>query len=267
MVVGQVVRHARRALLDLLRQAGHLVHARRDRVRHRLAAPRGLREDQRDDRRRGDRGRGQAPRLYGQACLEEGRDDPRRAPRSTSSWRSSIFAADLLDRDPDRHADHLRAERQHRLGGPAAPACSRGTAWPWNGVAGQGRRPSGCAPQLQSGSDGEHGALTVERDGETIERTARLQVLEDALTGDPLTNPDTGRPLTGLGFIFDAVGARRCASGRSKGSARGWDFTWYIVKTNVEVDRRRLHQQPGPRPGVEHRRRRAPRSTRSPTTG
>ncbi len=88
---------------------------------------------------------------------------------------------------------------------------------------------------LQSGAPGDVRALTVERGGETVELTARLQVLEDPLTGDGLKNPDTGRPLTGLGFTFDATPGPSVSFGPLEGLAKGWDFAWYIVKTNVRV--------------------------------
>ena len=85
-----------------------LVHAGRDRVRHRLAAARRLREDHRDDRRGAGRP-GYDPetgalvaeipeppevqaRAYSTRHLPEDRDHPRGARRRTSSWRSSIFA-------------------------------------------------------------------------------------------------------------------------------------------------------------------------------
>jgi regulator of sigma E protease len=87
---------------------------------------------------------------------------------------------------------------------------------------------------LQRGTEGQPVRLTVERDGRTEQLTARLQVLED-LSGDPLTNPETGRPLTGLGFTFDAVQGPTVRSGPLEGLADGWDFSWFIMKTNVEV--------------------------------
>lgn len=88
--------------------------------------------------------------------------------------------------------------------------------------------------ELQSGSPGQSVRLTIERDGSTIERTARLQVLDDA-TGDPRTDPETGRPLTGLGFTFGITEGPTVRSGPLEGLANGWDFTWFIMKANVEV--------------------------------
>lgn len=87
---------------------------------------------------------------------------------------------------------------------------------------------------LQRGREGETVRITIERDGATLQRTARLQVLEDA-TGDPLTNPDTGRPLTGLGFTFDLVEGPTVRSGPVDGLREGWAFAWFIMETNVEV--------------------------------
>ncbi len=87
---------------------------------------------------------------------------------------------------------------------------------------------------LQSGREGETVVLRLERDGSVIERPAQLQVLRD-LTGDRLTNPDTGRPLTGLGFTFDTVAGPTIRSGPLEGLSEGWNFTWFIITTNVEV--------------------------------
>jgi regulator of sigma E protease len=101
-----------------------------------------------------------------------------------------------------------------------------------------GVRVNGHAPNvrgvLQSGSPGDAVRLTLERDGATIERTARLQVLTDA-DGKPVTNAQTGRPLTGLGFTFDAVQGPTVRSGPVEGLRDGWDFAWFIMRTNVEV--------------------------------
>ena len=88
---------------------------------------------------------------------------------------------------------------------------------------------------LQSGSEGDVRRLTVVRGGEEVVLTARLQVLEDPLTGDALTNADTGRPLTGLGFTFATTPGPTVRFGPLEGLTKGWDFAWYIVKTNVRV--------------------------------
>ncbi|HTI34425.1 MAG TPA: M50 family metallopeptidase [Miltoncostaea sp.] len=87
---------------------------------------------------------------------------------------------------------------------------------------------------LQSGRPGQTVRLTVERDGTTLQKAARLQVLKDA-DGTPATNPQTGRPLTGLGFNFALVSEPVVRSGPLQGVADGWDFAWYIMKTNVQV--------------------------------
>jgi len=88
--------------------------------------------------------------------------------------------------------------------------------------------------ELRSGTEGDTVRLTIEREGQTLERTAELQVLED-VTGDPQTNPETGRPLTGLGFTFGSVEGPTVRSGPLEGLGRAWDFTWFILTTNVEV--------------------------------
>jgi regulator of sigma E protease len=102
-----------------------------------------------------------------------------------------------------------------------------------NGVAAKGDAERVRA-ELQSGSPGQTVRLTIERDGRTIERTAQLQVLEGA-TGDPRTNPETGRPVTGLGFTFGIAAGPTVRSGPLEGLTDGWDFAWFIMKANVEV--------------------------------
>ena len=88
--------------------------------------------------------------------------------------------------------------------------------------------------ELQSGAAGETVRLRIERAGRTIERPAQLQVLEDT-RGDPRVDPATGRPVTGLGFTFGSVTGPAVRSGPLEGLSRGWDFTWFIITTNVEV--------------------------------
>lgn len=85
------------------------------------------------------------------------------------------------------------------------------------------------------GAAGDTRLLTVIRDGRTVTLTAHLQVLEDPLTGDALINPATSRPLTGLGFTFATVPGPTVRFGPVEGLTKGWDFGWYIVKTNVRV--------------------------------
>jgi regulator of sigma E protease len=97
-----------------------------------------------------------------------------------------------------------------------------------------GGDPEKVRTALQGGTEGEAVRLTIERDGQTVQKVARLQVLTDA-TGDPLTNAETGRPVTGLGFTFDVVEGPTVRSGPLEGLADGWDFSWFIMRTNVEV--------------------------------
>jgi regulator of sigma E protease len=94
--------------------------------------------------------------------------------------------------------------------------------------------PERIRQALQSGSPGDTVRLTIDRDGRTVRTTAELQVLEDA-TGDPRTDPETGRPLAGLGFTFDIVQGPTRQYGLWDGLVEGADFTWFIIETNVEV--------------------------------
>ena len=88
---------------------------------------------------------------------------------------------------------------------------------------------------LQTGAPGDVRELTVERGGRTVTLSARLQVLEDPLTGDARKNAETGKPLTGLGFTFDSTPGPTISFGPVEGLTRGWDFAWFIVETNVSV--------------------------------
>ena len=88
--------------------------------------------------------------------------------------------------------------------------------------------------QLQSRAPGDSVRLRVSRDGTVIERTAQLQVLTDA-AGGTATDPKTGRPRTGLGITFGGVEGPAVRFGPLEGLAKGWDFTWYILETNVKV--------------------------------
>jgi regulator of sigma E protease len=96
---------------------------------------------------------------------------------------------------------------------------------------GQGER---VRTVLQSGSAGQAVRLRLDRGGRTIERTATLQVLTSP-TGQRLTNAQTGRPVTGLGFTFDTVPGPTTRYGPLEGLSEGWNFTWFILKTNVKV--------------------------------
>jgi regulator of sigma E protease len=84
--------------------------------------------------------------------------------------------------------------------------------------------PERLRQQLLAGEPGDRVVLTLERDGETIRRVATLQELNDA----------AGRR-TGLGFSFDAVEGPTRQYGFLDGLQEGLDFTWYVVKANVEV--------------------------------
>ena len=93
--------------------------------------------------------------------------------------------------------------------------------------------------------------------GETVERTGQLQLLEDA-TGDPLTNPDTGRRSRASASPSTPSRARPCASGPLEGLGGGLGLHLVHHQDQRRGDRRRLHQQRGPRAGLEHRRAWAP---------
>ena len=102
-----------------------------------------------------------------------------------------------------------------------------------NGVAANGD-PERIRAELQSGAPGDKVVLTVSRDGDTVTRPATLQALKNT-DGSTRTDPETGRPLAGLGFTFDVTPGPTVRSGPIEGLREGWDFTWFIVKTNVEV--------------------------------
>ncbi len=86
--------------------------------------------------------------------------------------------------------------------------------------------PERLRQELLAGTPGEEVALTLERDGRTIRRTAELQQLDDA-----------GGRRTGLGFTFDAVPGPTQQYGFVDGLQQGWDFGYYVLKANVEVFR------------------------------
>ena len=102
-----------------------------------------------------------------------------------------------------------------------------------DGVAAKGD-PERIRTELQSGTPGETVRLTISRDGKTITRTATLQKLSDG-TGGVRKDPETGKPLAGLGFTFGVVQGPTIRSGPIEGLRQGWDFSWFIVKTNVRV--------------------------------
>lgn len=101
-----------------------------------------------------------------------------------------------------------------------------------DGVAANGD-PERIRAELQSGSPGETVTLSIARGDQIITRTATLQQLEDA-SGNVRTGPD-GRPLAGLGFTFGFTPGPTVRSGPIEGLQQGWDFTWFIIKTNVQV--------------------------------
>ena len=85
--------------------------------------------------------------------------------------------------------------------------------------------PERLRQELLSGEPGDDVVLTLERDGQTIRRTAELQELDDA----------AGRR-TGLGFSFETVaGPTDALRARGEGCSEGLDFTWFVVEANVEV--------------------------------
>jgi regulator of sigma E protease len=84
--------------------------------------------------------------------------------------------------------------------------------------------PERLRQELLSGEPGDDVLLTLERDGQTIRRTAELQELDDA----------AGRR-TGLGFSFETVAGPTQRYGAVAGLQEGLDFTWFVVEANVEV--------------------------------
>jgi regulator of sigma E protease len=87
--------------------------------------------------------------------------------------------------------------------------------------------------ELQSHQPGDVVHLRIARDGKVIARDARLQTLTD-LAGQPVTGPD-GRRLGALGFTFGVLQGPTQRYGPVAGLRQGLDFTWFILKTNVEV--------------------------------
>ncbi len=88
--------------------------------------------------------------------------------------------------------------------------------------------------ELRSHAPGDTIDLTLERDGRTIDTTATLDVLRDA-SGNPQTDPDTGRPVAGLGITFGIVDGPTVRYGPIAGLEQGWDWAWFVLKANVEV--------------------------------
>lgn len=94
--------------------------------------------------------------------------------------------------------------------------------------------PERIRAELQSGRPGETVTLTIARGDETITRTATLQELKNP-DGSVREDPETGRALAGLGFTFGFTEGPTVRSGPVEGLEQGWDFTWFIITTNVEV--------------------------------
>lgn len=88
--------------------------------------------------------------------------------------------------------------------------------------------------ELRSNAPGDTVRLTVERDGRTIPLTGTLEPLRD-LSGAVQTDPETGRPIPGLGFTFGVTEGPTVRYGPVAGLQQGWDWSWYVMKTNVEV--------------------------------
>jgi regulator of sigma E protease len=87
--------------------------------------------------------------------------------------------------------------------------------------------------ELQSHSPGDVVHLRIARDGKVIARNARLQALTD-LAGQPVKGAD-GRTLGALGFTFGVLQGPTQRYGPVAGARQGLDFTWFILKTNVDV--------------------------------
>jgi regulator of sigma E protease len=78
--------------------------------------------------------------------------------------------------------------------------------------------------ELSSGTPGQRVVLTMERDGRIIRVPAELQELNDA----------DGRR-TGLGFTPRIDQGPTRSYGSVDGLVKGWDFTYFVMKANVEV--------------------------------
>lgn len=88
--------------------------------------------------------------------------------------------------------------------------------------------------ELRSHAPGEAVDLTVERDGEVVETTATLDVLRDA-AGNPQTDPETGRPVAGLGITFAITNGPSVRYGPVDGLHQGWEWAWFVMRANVEA--------------------------------
>lgn len=97
-----------------------------------------------------------------------------------------------------------------------------------------GGDPEVVRDTLRSGDPGDVVTLTIERDGRTIERPATLDVLRDP-SGAVQTDPETGRPIPGLGFTFGVTEGPTVRYGPIAGLQQGWDWSWFVIKANVDV--------------------------------
>ncbi|HMM49021.1 MAG TPA: M50 family metallopeptidase, partial [Miltoncostaeaceae bacterium] len=88
--------------------------------------------------------------------------------------------------------------------------------------------------ELRAGAPGDRVELRVVRDGRTIRIPATLNVLRDE-SGAVQTDPTSGRPITGLGFTFAFVDGPTVRHGPIAGLREGWDWSWYVIRSNVEM--------------------------------
>ena len=100
-------------------------------------------------------------------------------------------------------------------------------------------RPTGGDPEavreaLRAGAPGDPVVLRVRRDGDAVRLSATLDVLRDP-SGAAQTDPETGRPIPGLGFTFGVVDGPAVRHGPIDGLQRGWDWAWFVLSANVEV--------------------------------
>ena len=179
-----------------------------------------------------------------------------------------IFAGDLLDRrahvQPSPRASGASTRTRPPRRGPPAPG-DRIVAV--NGVQVNGDAADRARGAPVGHAEGQTVRLTVERDGRTLREDGAAPGAQGRRTATRSRTPRPAGPLTGLGFTFDAgAGARRCAPGPLEGLTDGWDFAWFIMKTNVEVIGDAFTSSEAREPDQLGRRRRAPSSTRSPTT-
>lgn len=87
---------------------------------------------------------------------------------------------------------------------------------------------------LRSHAPGETVSLTVGRDGRTLDVDAKLDVLRDA-EGQPQRDPETGKPIPGLGITFGVTDGPTVRYGPIEGLERGWDWAWFVLRANVEA--------------------------------